>query len=85
MRKNLRVLDLKPTTCRHLLILCGLVVLLAGGPYSAEAGKNKQEAISLDVELDRGNLGVVVGENFTKGDTSLVQSPDGYFLDDNDT
>ena len=82
MRKNLRVLDLKPTTCRHLLILCGLVVLLAGGPYSAEAqgGKNKQEAISMDVELDG-----VVGENFIEfieGDTSLLQSPDGYFPGD---
>ena len=77
-RKNLRVLDLKPTTCRHLLILCGLVVLLAGGPYSAEAqgGKNKQEAISMDVELD---IGLVVDENFIEGDTS---HPEGYFPGD---
>ena len=81
MRKNLRVLDLKPTTCRHLLILCGLVVLLAGGLYSAEAqgGKNKQEAIPMDVELDIGGLG---GENFIKGDTSIL---DGYFPGDDET
>ena len=81
MRKNLRVLDLRPTTCRHLLILCGLVVLLAGGPYSAEAqgGKNKQEAIPMDVELD---MGLVVVENFIKGDTSLLP---GYFPGDDVT
>ncbi len=84
MRKNLRVLDLKPTTCRLLLILCGLVVLLVGVPYSAEAGKpSKQEPIRMDVILGPGGLDldpcVLVDppeDCVIQGDSSVISGDD---------